>query len=809
VGLSSTSCSRCGSKEHASDNCPHKFFSTRCERCGSVDHAAENCPRGGGATECSRCGSKEHASDNCPHKFFSTRCERCGSVDHAAEDCPRGSFSIECERCGSKNHNLEHCPHRLSASPQSHTQSSSDNGNGCAQAVGYLVGVIIVIAIVVWLAVNVVLPVVLLNSAVIFVLVGAFFSRQRRALFAMLALGGACYMVLDISNGWFSANFVKNVVGDPQWITVFVYLNAVAVGVSTWVLVLPLWSRAQGRAASRTRRDLLLAGGSVTLAVVAAAVVPVVYHRLPIPIVDGSRQSRAQLPDQPAIVTGSGTLGDSQEQQTRRAEASRSVERARVEREIVGEWRSPDDPAGTSIVLAISGGGSRFDAEHRSAEGVHRLGVTILADGQLLLRSNQVGKFVNPMTFWEGDFSQEAWLQLSSDGGSLVARFSEAAGGRSVVLTRLVGDPASRAPAASSAEDVVREAPNATAPGSAVAWVSAGTNHTCEVTTDGAAYCWGRTATIGSSPEPVAIPGGLSLKAVSAGDYVTCWLTTKGSAHCSGRNDSGQLGDGRGFTERVSGNRDSPVPTSVAGGVEFSMVSVGKNHACGLTTSGLAYCWGDNGHSQLGNFGSPDSPVPVAIGGGMRFGTVGAGNSYSCAVATDGAAYCWGGGDLGNDRTRTSPVPVAVAGGLKFAMVTASIRGEFACGLTRDGAAYCWGEGPHGELGTGTAGSSPIPVAVAGGLKLATLSAGAEHACGVTTGGEGYCWGDGGWGQLGTGTTKSAMAPAPVAGHLRLASVSSGWLHTCGVTAGGGVYCWGRFGSTGVSKLVPFAMRQR
>jgi len=270
------------------------------------------------------------------------------------------------------------------------------------------------------------------------------------------------------------------------------------------------------------------------------------------------------------------------------------------------------------------------------------------------------------------------------------------------------------------------------------ATVSAGETHTCGVTTGGVAYCWGNDGGIGklgdgtltSSTIPVPVAGGLSFAMVSASALHTCGVTTDGAAYCWG---DLPLGDGT--------STSSNVPVQVAGGLMFATVSAGSNHTCGVTTSGAAYCWGWNHYGQLGDetFSPRQGPVPVA--GGLTFATVSAGTLGTCGVTTDGVGYCWGTGQLGKigDGTwnRSRPTPTAVEGGLTFASISA---GEYRnCGVTTEGAAYCWGDRP---LGDGTLSSSNVPVPVAGGLTFAMASAGGSRICGVTTGGAGYCWGD-------------------------------------------------------------------
>ncbi len=82
--------------------------------------------------------------------------------------------------------------------------------------------------------------------------------------------------------------------------------------------------------------------------------------------------------------------------------------------------------------------------------------------------------------------------------------------------------------------------------------VSAGMQHTCGVAVDGLAYCWGQNnfgrLGIGGLeaivPQPAAVSGSLHFIAVSAGALHTCALTSEGAAYCWGFGGFGQLGAG-------------------------------------------------------------------------------------------------------------------------------------------------------------------------------------------------------------------------------------------------------------------------
>jgi alpha-tubulin suppressor-like RCC1 family protein len=154
--------------------------------------------------------------------------------------------------------------------------------------------------------------------------------------------------------------------------------------------------------------------------------------------------------------------------------------------------------------------------------------------------------------------------------------------------------------------------------GFAFSSIASGMEHSCGLTSAGEAYCWGKSGQyqLGHDPgpfnfqiTPVAVSGGLIFTDLAAGWEHTCGITLDGSAYCWGRGWAGQLGDGANL------ERESPV--RVAGGIRFQTISAGWFHTCGLATDGLAYCWGNNTSGQLGS-GTPSTNVPTMVLGQPR-----------------------------------------------------------------------------------------------------------------------------------------------------------------------------------------------
>lgn len=333
--------------------------------------------------------------------------------------------------------------------------------------------------------------------------------------------------------------------------------------------------------------------------------------------------------------------------------------------------------------------------------------------------------------------------------------------------------------------------------------IGRGLDHTCAVTMGGG-YCWGSnaasklgslTGSTSSDSVPALVRTDITFAQLMAGIDHTCGLTSGGAAYCWGGNDSGQVGNGNHMLAV------EPVRVVTPAGVTFTMLSAGLWHTCGLTTSGAAYCWGANGDGQVGDGTNASTAVPVLVSGALSFTAVHAGGWHTCGVTADGTAYCWGrnsSGQLGDSTTTPRPAPVRVKGpdGLVFDAVGAGQN--HTCSLATDGAAYCWGSNGAGELGDGTSENRSAPVAVTGGLTFAVIAPGAFHSCGLAADGALYCWGNGLNGELGDGFDNNRDSPTLVSGGHGFDMVASGGgLHTCAraVSPSTALLCWGANGA--------------
>jgi alpha-tubulin suppressor-like RCC1 family protein len=322
-----------------------------------------------------------------------------------------------------------------------------------------------------------------------------------------------------------------------------------------------------------------------------------------------------------------------------------------------------------------------------------------------------------------------------------------------------------------------------------------GSLHSCQVGTDGKAWCWGWNIfgqlgdhTTDLRSRPVQVAGGEWVR-LSGGVYSTCGLKWDGSAWCWGSNFYGQLGDGTGA--------NSLDPVQVPG--EWVGLDVGDRHACGVRSDGTAWCWGDNASGQLGDDSTEQRLAPVQVGTVSDWVLVDAGYAHTCGLRADGSAWCWGSngsGRLGDGTTQERHVPVQV--GTASDWVDISVGESVTCGVRAGGTAWCWGANNNGLLGTGSGDDASSPVQVGTATDWLRVATGTYQTCGVRADasawwGSAWCWGLNADGQLGTGVPGNSDVPVQVAGGTGSWThrIVTGSGHVCAFAEDTSTWCWG------------------
>lgn len=353
--------------------------------------------------------------------------------------------------------------------------------------------------------------------------------------------------------------------------------------------------------------------------------------------------------------------------------------------------------------------------------------------------------------------------------------------------------------------------------------------HSCALTTDGVAYCWGglnSTGELGNGSVRVSggpltpdtterrrVTGDVRFRTISVGSGYTCGTTADAAVYCWGVNQA--------FNATGPINQGTPTPTLLAG-ARWSAVSAGMAGPCGIVPEGGASCgarsadgYGILAIASAPRFDSFSHYQTIVSSGGPATKPTFRYYQHQCAIS-DGSVYCWGEnaqGELGNGTQLAATAPTRIASPLQFTRVGTGVF--HSCALAADGSAWCWGAGFFGALGNGGATGSTTPVQVTGGLRFKTLSVGLYHSCAVATDGTAYCWGLNSAGQLGSTATADRYTPSPsaVGGGLRWKEVSAAARHSCGISTASRLYCWGtnEFGQLGdgttVSSATPVPVR--
>lgn len=121
------------------------------------------------------------------------------------------------------------------------------------------------------------------------------------------------------------------------------------------------------------------------------------------------------------------------------------------------------------------------------------------------------------------------------------------------------------------------------------------------IRTDRSLWAWGHNSKgqlgDGTSTADRRIPTMIidigNCKAVSAASDHTICIKTDGSLYAWGYNYSGQLGDGT--------KKDKNIPTKIGTSLNWSKISAGDRHTVAIKADGILLTWGGNFYGQLGD----------------------------------------------------------------------------------------------------------------------------------------------------------------------------------------------------------------
>lgn len=313
--------------------------------------------------------------------------------------------------------------------------------------------------------------------------------------------------------------------------------------------------------------------------------------------------------------------------------------------------------------------------------------------------------------------------------------------------------------------------------------IACGAQHSCAITREGLAYCWGRVGdgVLGNTGRGGYVAGLVRDVAgatrIAAGRLHTCAQTSSG-ARCWGQNARGGVIDNRLGADARAPARDLE-ELSIASPLFDDAIDLagGGYFTCAAPPDGSpVLCVGTNEAGAVGpettwSSGPVAHPEGVVIAGTEGATQLSAGIVHACALV-GGHARCWGGGAAGqlasSDRDpcvdaisspcRGEAREVDDARGRTLVSLSTGY-GLTECAVVTDGSVVCWGATDRGQAGHPGADHSvnALEAAVSGiPVPVSEVASANETSCARSAAGRVFCWGANDAGQLGCGLTPDA-----------------------------------------------------
>lgn len=185
---------------------------------------------------------------------------------------------------------------------------------------------------------------------------------------------------------------------------------------------------------------------------------------------------------------------------------------------------------------------------------------------------------------------------------------------------------------------------------------------------------FGNSGDYADSPRRVA--GGLLFRQVVTKGPRSCGLTLDGRAYCWGNNTVYELGTSQPVNVCDGGKPCSGSPVAVETSASFLSLSTTQFATCGITSDAETLCWGLNYQYLFGVTGDQRCPTSgamfpctaVPVTGPADLVSISGGVEHFCGISRSGIAYCWGGNTVGQrgwpgSTSEATPRPFSIAPG--------------------------------------------------------------------------------------------------------------------------------------------------
>lgn len=274
---------------------------------------------------------------------------------------------------------------------------------------------------------------------------------------------------------------------------------------------------------------------------------------------------------------------------------------------------------------------------------------------------------------------------------------------------------------------------------------------------------------------------------VDSGIDSMCAITTWWNLYCWGNNTSWKLWDWTSI--------DRETPTKIWNWINFSKVSVWRNHTCAISNTDDLYCWWGNDFWQLWDWTTKDNKTPTKIS--SSYDLISAWADYTCWIKKDRNLYCWW---YNNNwqiwdwttKNKNKPTKITLPWSTNNSLtIWLDIWWQHTCAIEYWWNLYCWWYNNYWEVWNWTKNnyiSTPVLINT-WTQKINRINLWYEHTCAWNIWWEIYCWWQNTYWQLWDWTNISKNTPTKILTWYYW-KLSLWWEDTCIINEPNEIKCW-------------------